>query len=184
MANICTAEIYWQRFASDGDMGCFRSLFETYHVRLCRYAEYFLKDSMDAEEVVLDLFLYLWRNREWLSIDISIDAYLLRSVRNRSLNILRSRHHDLSVEEILQASVPPDLSSIDTDDILRIVEDAVSSLPPKCREVFSKSRKEEMSNQEIAVDMGLSVKTVEAQMTKALKRLRLELKKSYLFMLF
>lgn len=184
MANICTAEIYWQRFASDGDMGCFRSLFETYHVRLCRYAEYFLKDSMDAEEVVLDLFLYLWRNREWLSIDISIEAYLLRSVRNRSLNILRSRHHDLSVEEILQASVPPDLSSIDTDDILRIVEDAVSSLPPKCREVFSKSRKEEMSNQEIAVDMGLSVKTVEAQMTKALKRLRLELKKSYLFMLF
>lgn len=175
----------WTRFKKGGGQKEFRQLFDRFYAPLCRYAFLMLKDRMEAEEVVLDMFIYLWKNREWVDIDISVERYLFRSVRNRSLNFLRTRHEKGElIDEGMQISVPPGLSRVEMDDISGLVQSAVEALPPKCRKIFSLSRESGLSNAEIASEMGISVKTVEAHITRALKELRVQFKKLYSLILF
>ena len=176
-------DILWAEFKRNQDAKSFKVLFNHFFTPLCRYSILFLKDSQDAEEVVLDLFIYLWRHQSEIDIKTSIDSYMYRSVRNRSLNVIRTKHPSISLEEAEYLTIPENLHGVDISDISEILELAVDSLPPRCREVFCKSRKENMSNAEIAQDMGISNKTVEAQMTRALKQLRIIFKKFYLLSL-
>lgn len=185
MDNGATVETLWICFRTKGRLTDFRRLFDNCYAPLCRYADLILRDRMDAEEVVLDLFLYLWRNREKVNIDISIEQYLFRSVKNRSLNILRNRKGEaVPLDDRALFCVPPSLYVVEEEDISAIVRSAILSLPPKCREVFSKSRIDGMTNKEIASDMGISVKSVEAHITRALKKIKVRLKKFYLLLLF
>lgn len=185
MDSCVSGEILWTRFKKEGGQKEFRQLFDRFYAPLCRYAFLMLKDRMEAEEVVLDMFIYLWKNREWVDIDISVERYLFRSVRNRSLNFLRTRHEKGElIDESMEISVPPGLSCVEMDDISGLVQSAVEALPPKCRKIFSLSRESGLSNAEIASEMGISVKTVEAHITRALKELRVQFKKLYSLILF
>lgn len=183
MKKAISPELLWQKFIyGEHRNHSFKELFDFYYAPLCRYANFYLKDKMDSEEVVLDFFLHLWKNKEWINIESSVDSYFYRSIRNRALNILRNRHKTESIEHILD--IPDDIvNDIELDDIYEIIQRAVSSLPPRCKDVFLKSRNENLSNAEISHDMGISVKTVENQITKALKIIRISLKKNYILFL-
>mgnify|MGYP002323375956 FL=1 len=94
-------------------------------------------------------------------------------MRNRALNRLRDdRFSYIPFEELGEVFPSPEPLQIETDEIMQLVDEAVSQLPGRCRDVFLKSRSEQLSNAEIAAEMQISVKTVEAQMSKALRRLR------------
>ena len=116
---------------------------------------------------------HVWQHAAELRITVSVRAYLFRAVRNRALNRLRDdRFSYIPFEELGEVFASPESLQIETDEITQLVAEAVSQLPGRCRDIFLKSRNEQLSNAEIAAEMHISVKTVEAQMSKALRRLR------------
>lgn len=163
----------WLRIERGGEIAAFRELFDRYYAPLCRFAEFWLRDRASAEEVVLDVYTHVWQHAAELRITVSVRAYLFRAVRNRALNRLRDdRFSYIPFEELGEVFASPESLQIETDEITQLVAEAVSQLPGRCRDIFLKSRNEQLSNAEIATEMHISVKTVEAQMSKALRRLR------------
>ena len=155
-----------------GDEDAFGILFRRYYVRLCRYAVLFVKEREASEEIIMNLFVWLWENRNSLGNVKSPGSYLFRSVRNRCMNWLRDARESLNIDECLKELVSSDDSSIELQELNRFIEEAVLSLPERCRMVFTFSRVENMSHKEIAMRMNISTKTVEAQITKALGVIR------------
>ena len=157
-----------------GDQAAFDDIFRAHYPALVASAEAMLRDRAAAEEVVQDVLLELWRRRETLAIDTSLRAYLFRATRNRALNRIRHERVQRRGEPILaiaDAPAPADvaLAEHEIDDAVRR---AIAALPPRCREVFELSRIRGLRYLEIAETLGISVKTVEAQMGKALRILR------------
>ncbi|WP_194777680.1 RNA polymerase sigma-70 factor [Pararhodonellum marinum] len=163
-----------------GDVPAFEMLFKTHYSPLCRFATAYLTDPDAAEEIVQATFIRFWEKRESIQIDISLKAYLYRSVRNACLNEIKRqkvRHlHAQSVvaegEKFSQAS---DHLTMKTE-LESKIQEALQSLPEQCRLIFKMSRFEELKYQEIADELQISIKTVENQMGKALKLMRLKLK--------
>lgn len=147
-------------------------LFESYYVPLCRYARLILKSEQSAEEVVMNVFIYIWENRTRIGIKSSLCAYLFRSVRNRCINYLRDNDPSVYLSDVMVELCSEENRDMEVEELNHFIEEAILSLPDKCRDVFLKSRNEEMSNREIAEQLNISVKTVEAQITKALKTIR------------
>ena len=143
-----------------------------------RASESLVRSRAIAEEVAQDVMLELWKRRESLDPDTSAQAYLFQAVRNRSLNYLRHERVERLAEPQLARA-----EAIDTPAHSQVVEGelhdalmrAVEKLPDRCREVFELSRTHGLKYSEIAVALGISIKTVEAQMGKALRILREEL---------
>lgn len=162
-----------------GQESAFEQMFRTYYERLVHYAGTMLKDSDEAEEVVQTVFLTIWEKRADLEITLSLKAYLYRAVHNHCLNRIkhygvRESHRQYSMYYQPQStdSVADAIYGSELEDR---IEQAVSKLPEQCQLVFRMSRFEEMRYQEIADQLGLSVKTIENQIGKALKILRREL---------
>jgi len=131
-----------------------------------------------AEEIVQDVMLELWKRRETLADDSSPQAYLFQSTRNRSLNHLRHERVAKDAEPFATRSeiVESKAHSRMVEEEMRVaMRRAVDSLPDRCREIFELSRTNGLKYLEIAALLGISVKTVEAQMGKALRVLREEL---------
>ena len=163
----------WLRIERGGEIAAFRELFDRYYAPLCRFAEFWLRDRASAEEVVLDVYTHVWQHAAELRITVSVRAYLFRAVRNRALNRLRDeRPAGISIEGPEPLFTNPEALQLEADEMMMLVAEAVSQLPDRCREVFRKSREEGLSNAAIADQMQISVKTVEAQITKALRRIR------------
>lgn len=176
-------DILLLKLIKSGDEHAFRHLFDLYFVSLCRYINIYLNNYAETEELALDIFTYLWEKREQVEIKLSFKAYLFQSARNRCLNALRDRRATSSLDETLQETLQDkDYPALEMEELNRLIQEAICALPDKCREVFLKSRHENMSNQEIATDMNISVKTVEAQITKALKRIRKFLGEGYAYL--
>ena len=133
------------------DEKAFKYIFDRYFSPLCRFMYLYVKNQQEVEEMALDIFTYVWENRATLEIKLTFKADLFH------------------LED----------TSVEVNELNRIIEEAVLSLPEKCGEVFRKSREEHLSNQEIAKEMQISVKTVEAQITKALKMIRKYLGETY-----
>lgn len=158
-----------------GDRRAFDAIFREWYAGLVRAAESMLRDRAVAEEIVQDVLLELWRRRESLDPNGSPRAYLYQSTRNRALNHLRhvqvQRRSVLLMErgEAREASQPSQLMAKEMEIALK---SALDSLPPRCREVFELSRVRGLKYTEIADALEISVKTVEAQMGKALRILR------------
>lgn len=183
-ASVAADEPMWNEFRDTGSRKAFRKLFSGWYSDLCRYAMFWLPDMVSAEEIVLDFFMHLWLHRTSVNISSSFRGYALRAVRNRCLNWLRDRRTvSVAIEEADTLSCIYEHDRINAEDASRIVWEAVRSLSPKSREVFEKSRTDGMSNAEIAASMNLSVKTVEGHITKALKTIRLALKKNFFLFL-
>lgn len=158
-----------------GDTLAFDTIFRTWYGPLVGTAERMLRDRAVAEELVQDVMLELWRRRETLSSDGSAQAYLFQATRNRVLNHLRHlRIEQRSEPEVRgESSATPQADSALVQEELDVaVQRAVQSLPDRCREVFELSRVHGLKYAEIARTLGISVKTVEAQMGKALRTLR------------
>ncbi|WP_373520149.1 RNA polymerase sigma-70 factor [Aquiflexum sp.] len=163
-----------------GDVSTFEMLFKTHYPALCRYATAYLSDRDDAEEVVQATFIGFWEKRKNIHVDSSLKAYLYRSVRNACLNEVKRQKVRLQYANALIAegekfSEPSDHLTIKTELETKIHE-ALQSLPEQCRLIFKMSRFEELKYQEIADQLRISIKTVENQMGKALKLMRIKLK--------
>jgi len=166
----------------EGDKLAFRHLFESYFTTLCRFMHLYIKDTNIVEELALDIYTYVWENRKTLQIQLSFKAYLFQAARNKCLNELRKKKNTVSINQEEIDIEETDVMSLETDELYRLIQEAVLALPDKCREVFKLSRTENLSNQEIATQLNISVKTVEAQITKALKRIKEFLGDSYSFL--
>jgi RNA polymerase sigma-70 factor (ECF subfamily) len=166
-----------------GDMDAFEVLFRTYYRDLCTYAFQYFRDKDTAEEIVQDLFYKLWEKKELLVIRSSIRAYLYRSVYNNTMMMLREKNtrRTTNVLPVNSEMIPGDepdirLQSIELD---QIVQSTLSSMPQKVRRIFEMSRFEGLKYKEIASRLLISIKTVEANMGKALKLFRQNLKEYY-----
>ncbi|MBN1767694.1 MAG: RNA polymerase sigma-70 factor [Prolixibacteraceae bacterium] len=163
-----------------GDEQVFEVFFKTYYERLCNYANTILNDMDEAEEMVQGAFLAMWEKRETIEVHSSLKSYLYRAVYNSSLNHIKHlkvrqkydnwHQHNATLEH---NSASESLIAYELD---AIAQNAINNLPPQCQNVFKLSRFENLSYAEIAEQMGISVKTVENHMIKALKVLREKLK--------
>ncbi len=161
----------------DGDIDSFKYFFDRYYNDLCNFVNVYLHDQSLSEEIVQDIFVYFWENREKLQIKSSVRSFLFSASKFKSLNLLRdTKTQKRIIEEIgkVKSQLPSEDegSHLDTDEFKKILNAAVDQLAPRCREIFLLSKFEELSNKEIAEQLGISVKTVESQMTIALKKLR------------
>lgn len=162
---------------TQGNLTAFEMLFKQYYQPLVNYCFTIVKDRNDAEDIVQQTFTQLWQKREELQIETSAKAYLYRAVHNAGLNKLRQNAVRTSYANDVRYT--SDLHSAETaepHDLKERIAAAIEQLPEQCGKIFKMSRFEEMKYQEIANALGLSVKTVENQMGKALKVLRETLK--------
>ncbi|HEX6053703.1 MAG TPA: RNA polymerase sigma-70 factor [Gemmatimonadaceae bacterium] len=158
-----------------GDTQAFDAIFRTWYGPLVGTAERMLRDRAVAEELVQDVMLELWRRRETLAPGSSPQAYLFQATRNRVLNHLRHLKIAQRSEPEIQSESAPASSAdeaVVAQEVGVAVQHAIQSLPDRCREVFELSRVHGLKYSEIASQLGISVKTVEAQMGKALRTLR------------
>jgi RNA polymerase sigma-70 factor (ECF subfamily) len=167
-----------------GDEIAFEKLFHLFYERLSRYAWSMLDDKDAAEEIVQDVFVKFWENRASTEIHTALRPYLFKTVHNRCLNVIRHlnvradyQKEQAYVESTIQWSVNDQLNE---KELRQRIALAMEKLPPECRKVFRLSRFEELSYKEIAEFLDISVKTVENQMGKALRIMRVELS-DYLF---
>lgn len=152
-------------------------LFKEHYEQLHRYAFTIVKDMDEAKDVVQAVFVNFWDKRATLNITSSPKAYLFRSVYNESLNYLKKqevlqKHHHISAAEIPSSQEQKPFAFEDDLYLKQKIENVLQELPPQCREVFIKSRAEQKKYSEIATELGIAVKTVEAHMSKALKLIR------------
>ncbi len=151
----------------------FKSNFKALHA----YAYTIIRDESMAEEIVQTVFLKLWESWERMAIHTSLRAYLYRSVYHESLNYLKHKKVQRKYrEEAMMAHKQQQMEETEADQELQWqLQRALGQLPEKCRTVFQLSRFEELKYHEIAARLGISLKTVEAHMGKALKLLRVQL---------
>lgn len=152
----------------------FEALFKQHYNALYAYAFAVCKADDVAEEVVQEIFLKLWERRYDMQIHTSWKAYLYKAVYHESLNAIK---HQKVRSRYIGQQVTRDLPTVMEGDgeLRKQLQVAMQRLPEKCRTVFQLSRFEELKYQEIANQLGISIKTVEAHMGKALKILRVQL---------
>jgi len=158
-----------------GDHAAFDTLFRATYGQLVGVTQSVVRDHAVAEEIVQDVLLELWRRREDLVVEDSLRAYLFRAARNRALNHLRHAAVERRGEPYARgdASVLPRADArVSASEINVALKRAVAELPERCREIFELSRVHGLKYSEIAQTLGISIKTVEAQMGKALRLLR------------
>lgn len=159
----------------NGNEKVFNQAFDQYYSYLCFYVDKILHDFDLSRSVVQQVFVDLWIKRDRLQVD-SLKAYLFQSVRNASLDLLKHKKAELKYLNTLQINE----SDQDTDwmeeaELTDRINRAIQRLPKKCREIFILCRIEELKYAEIAERLNISVKTVEMQISIALKKLRKEL---------
>jgi RNA polymerase sigma-70 factor (family 1) len=154
----------------------YKALFIKLHKSLCQFAYGILKSQQDAQDVVSDVFITIWEKRNQLTDITSPLAYCYTAVKNRSLNILKQqkRQKELDNSEWLvpQNSVyfnPENLMM--TEEIIQQIRLAIQNLPSRCRLIFKLTKDDGLKYKEVAELLNISVKTVEAQMAIAMRRL-------------
>lgn len=158
------------------DVSAFEALFKVNYSSLCLTAIRIINDKAIAEDIVQDVFLQIWKKRDVLKIEGSLKAYLHKSVINQSLNYHTKQKSSLLREQIHYHETNEAINTVEQKIFSRDTEikinQIINSLPEGCRRIFILSRFEQMSYKQIAETLEISVKTVENQMSKALKILR------------
>ena len=158
----------------------FDFIFHYYYSGLCAFAERITGNQETAEDIVQDLFVTLWVKNTQLVISSSLKNYLFTSVKNRSLDFLKHEKTKAKrLNNLAQTNqYPENFSSLwfAESELKDIIEGCLEKLPQRCREIFIMSRFEDLKNQEIADKLGISKRTVELQISNALKSLRYSLK--------
>lgn len=166
-----------QNFKS-GDVNSFEEIFNALYKVLVNYATTILKDRDEAEDKVQQVYINLWEKRESLDVHTSLRAYLYRAVYNACLNrIKQEKVRTAHAKIVLMTQESANHQSIIEEKELQTkINEAMDLLPEQCARIFKMSRFEDLKYQEIADSLGLSIKTIENQMGKALKIMREQLK--------
>jgi len=163
----------------NGDTSAFDDLFRSYYKYLVIIAYKYTKDQELSKDMVQEVFMDVWKRREVINIDLSIKYFLRRAVINKCLALKRKSERITVNTEMTEDYKGADNVTSDTilyNDLSQSISNLVDELPDRCKEVFRLSRFENLSHKEIAKKLDISVKTIENQMTKALKYLRMNLK--------
>ena len=157
-----------------GNELAFSHLVDTYHHPLCVYAFSLSRDHEKAEDMVQNVFLRTWEQRAQLKPGFSIKKFLYRSVYNEFIDQYRKNQ----AVRLLEKKYADALDSLIEEDenalfkLIAAVKNEIENLPDKCKQIFQLSKKEGLTNSEIAQYLGVSIKTVEAQITKAFTQIR------------
>lgn len=161
-----------------GEAAAFEAVFRQYYAPLCHYAVRLLNGEPDeAEDLVQQSFVRLWEKRSSIDVNGSVKSYLYKMVYNAVLNRIRnqknqSKHHTIMAFELERVqNQTPEL----VPELREKLQKALQDLPPQCRHIFELSRFEELKYREIADLLQISIKTVETQMGKALRLMRLQM---------
>lgn len=177
------ADREWAERVRQGDHAAFETAFRAYYAELCAFAYRYLRSPALAEEAVHDVFARLWRMRSELQVRSSVKAYLYGAVRHRAISLLRRR----TLEEDWQAQAAREERAVpgygrnsgpervEREQLVATIERVLADLPPRCRTALILRWQREMSYAEIAETMQISVKTVEAHLTRAVAALRVHL---------
>jgi RNA polymerase sigma-70 factor (ECF subfamily) len=159
----------------DGNEIALKRIFDIYYRPLTLFALKYVGDIEESKEIVQEFFIRLWSRHDKIAVGFSLKGYLYQAVRNACLNHIESKK---VFERKTRDYIPSDISNDNPFEKMVAAEQeerlmyAIDQLPEKCRQIFFMSRMQSLSNQDIAGQLNLSVKTVEAQITIALKRLR------------
>lgn len=162
-----------------GDVQQFESLFRSSYVALVRYARTLVRDQDTAEEIVQDLFFRIWKDKEKIKIESSLNGYLFRSVHNRCLHLIEHKRivekhaEEMSFRQPESPENPSDI--LNYKELQAKIASILEKLPERCGKIFYMNRFEGLKYIEIAEKLSVSVKTVEANMGRALKEFRKEL---------
>jgi len=173
-----------QRIIS-GDESSFESVYRYFYPRLNYFAKQYLLDAEASKNIVQDVFTELWDKRNTLQNDTNLNAWLFTVTKNKSLKIIshlksqqnyksyvRGRQLDVNYNSLADF----DTSNFIFEELQTRIESALEKLSPACRKVFEMSRFEDKKNREIAEELNLSIKTIEAHISKALRSLKTDLK--------
>ena len=150
-------------------------IFRLHYRFICQAVYRVIPDQNLAEDLAQEIFLELWRKRDQLQVNTSLKAYLRRAAVNRSLNYIRDRKISFELDDSqapIASGLPTIGQQLEAEELQRYIDQAIDQLPDRCRVVFVLSRFEQLSYAEIAESLDISVKTVENQISKALKLLR------------
>jgi RNA polymerase sigma-70 factor, ECF subfamily len=177
---IATVETVSMKQISLGNLQAFEKLFREYYQMLCSYSLKFVGDPDSAEEIVQDLFYTLWEKRMELKINTSVKSYLFSAVHNRCLKFIEhkaveQKYRSYYLQHGSEIDSEPN-DSADAGELQQIINRTLDSLPERCGRIFRLNRFEGLKYHEIAEKLSISVKTVEANMGKALRILRKNLK--------
>ena len=177
---ILTDEKKLVKALKNGDKVAFEKIFRMYHKQLYYFCYSFLNQKEDAENITQDVFVKLWIKRATLDCDKSFSAFLFTMTKNRALNHIRTTiHQQIFVNQLLDNSFEDYCQTdrqVSFNEVKRNLNELITQLPPKRKEIFLLSREKGLSHKEISKHLGVSVHTVESQMSKALKFIRNGLK--------
>lgn len=166
----------------------FSALFAQYKESFILFANSYVKDMAAAEDIYMEAIIQYWEKRNDLSPDTNIPGYILTSVKNKALNHLRHlnvrtdaedqlyNHRQRELNFRISSLESCDPSELFTREVKQIIRDTLNELPEQTRKIFFESRFENKTNREIAAELGISIKTVEFHISKALKLFRNRLK--------
>ena len=159
----------------------FKRVFDQLYNPLCNFSASILNDESGAEDVVQEVFVKLWNKKDEIAINTDIKSYIFKAVRNKSLEVIRKKKADLNRMDIMANRAYVDADSPVEDEVQKFMfkeklYNSLRQLPPKCREIFEMSKLEGLTYVEIAEVLKISPKTVETQISRALKILRETLK--------
>ncbi|MDR2969307.1 MAG: RNA polymerase sigma-70 factor [Tannerellaceae bacterium] len=165
-----------------GDISVFNKLFHSIYIQLYIHCRKYINDPETAKDLLQNIFLRFWEKREDIDIHTSLNAYLHKSVKNECLNHLRTiktfyiaEKEQAGLNEKFVDETTPD-SELAVQEIEQIIENVIEQLPGQCKSIFKLSRINGLKNKEIADRLDISVRTVETQIYRALKILKIQLK--------
>jgi len=173
-----------QKQLNAGDVKALEYLFHKYYDDLCRYTVVFTKDIDVAENIVQDLFVYIWENRETIEVHLSFESYLFQASRYKALNYKRDYSHRVDQLLKLKEHICDKVSdsadeAIELKELNHIVSEAIDLLPNRCQQIFRLSRTDELSYREIAELMNISINTIDNQVHTAIKKIKTHVKRYY-----
>jgi RNA polymerase sigma-70 factor, ECF subfamily len=182
-AKFYLSELYLVRKLRKGDCESFQLIFDKFKEKLYFFALSYLHSDSEAEEIIQNVFVSLWENRYSINEDLSIKDYLYKSVVNKIYNYfkhqaVRQKYHE---HILIHESEEDDYmqSDIFYNDLKEMLQDLIEHLPARQKEIFKLSREEELSHNDIASKLGLSVRSVENNVYRALKYIKENLNKEY-----
>lgn len=169
-------EAYIVKKMIEGDHDAFKYFFDTYYDDLCNFVNIYVRNEVIAEEIVQEIYVYMWENKDKLKINASFKSYLYHASKYQSLNLLRNRKKHSYIREKLSFTEQqweefPNELFMDSQTMKEILNNAITQLPEKCKHIFLLSKVDGLSHKEIAEKLNVSVKTVENQITIAFKKL-------------
>lgn len=168
---------------AEGNLCAYRFLFDHHFTDLCNFLLIYLHRKELAEEIALDIFTFVWEKRKSLQIKATFKSFLFASAKNKAISLYRKEHQKIFTSiEASESTMPNDSSSqftMENNELRDLINEAIFRLPEKSRQIYLLAWEENLSYNEIALQLGLSPKTIENHVGIALRKLRESLQPYY-----